>query len=258
MLTEQLQAIKAERDANQSGMLSRVPLYHQIYTALKDAILGGTVKFGDKMPTEHQLATVFDVSRITAKRSLDELAAENLIVRHQGKGSHVIHRWEPSPVKMPLIGLLENMSELFQHSSTSSISIEKVIPRADVRMELDLDGDEKAHKVVRVHCNEDNEPYVYYVSWTVGITKGFTKRSLLKNPRLEIIRQNGINLVRVKQTLSAEPANLKVAAALNVVPGASLLSLTRRSFDESGKVVDLLHGLYNPILFKYVMELSLE
>ena len=258
MLMEQLKALKVERDANTKGVLSRVPLYHQIYTALRDAIMNGTVAFGDKMPTEQELAAEFDVSRITAKRALDELAAENLIVRHRGKGSHVIHRWEPRPVKVPLIGLLENMSELFQHSKTKAISIEKTQPPAEVRIELDLEADEKVHKVVRVHCNEDGESYAYYVSWTIGITRGFTERNLKKHSRLEIIRQNGIKLVRVKQTLTAEPATLNVAAALDVVPGAPLLSLTRRSIDDSGKVVDFLHGLYNPKLFKYLMELSLE
>lgn len=258
MLIEQLKTLKVEWDANQSGVLSRIPLYHQIYTVLKDAILSGTITFGDKMPTEQQLVSAFDVSRITAKRALDELAAENLIVRHRGKGSHVTYRWEPSPVKGPLIGMLKNMTELFQHSSTKAISIEKTTPPAEVRIELGLEGDEKIHKVVRVHCNDDGEPYAYYVSWTVGVIKGFTERNLQKHSRLEIIGQNGIKLVQVKQTLSAEPATVRVAAALDVVPGAAMLSLTRRSFDESGRLVDLLQGLYNPKRFKYVIELSLE
>ena len=258
MLIQQLTALKLEWDANRSGVLSRIPLYHQIYTALKDAIMNGTITFGDKMPTEQQLVSVFDVSRITAKRALDELAAEHLIVRHRGKGSHVTYRWEPSPVKGPLIGMLENMSELFQHSTTKAISIEKTTPPADVRIELELEVDEKVHNVVRVHCNDDGKPYAYYVSWTLGITRGFTERNMQRHSRLEIIGQNGINLVQVKQTLSAEPATVRVAAALDVVPGAALLALTRRSFDESGRLVDLLHGLYNPKLFKYLIELSLE
>ena len=158
MLIDQLNTLKNDWDANQSsGVASRIPLYHQIYIALKDAIMNGTIAFGDKMPTEQQLVTVFDVSRITAKRALDELAAENLIVRHRGKGSHVTYRWEPSPVKGPLIGMLKNMSELFQHSSTKAISIEKTIPPAEIRIELGLEGGEKVHKVVRVHCDEDGD-----------------------------------------------------------------------------------------------------
>jgi GntR family transcriptional regulator len=154
--------------------------------------------------------------------------------------------------------MLKNMTELFQHSSTKAISIEKTIPPADIRIELDLEGGEKVHKVVRVHCDEDGEPYAYYVSWTVGIRKGFTERNMQEQSRLAIIVQNGLNLVQVKQTLGAEPATVRVAAALDIVPGTALLSLTRRSFDESGRLVDVLHGLYNPKRFKYLIELSLD
>ena len=91
-----------------------------------------------------------------------------------------------------------------------------------------------------------------------GRIHGETHAAQLAIRDLFNLAQNGINLVQVKQTLSAEPATVSVAAALDVVPGAALLSLTRRSFDESGQLVDVLHGLYNPKRFKYLIELSLE
>ena len=51
------------------------PLYFRLYSLLKNAILDGTVANGEQMPTEQQLAETFAVSRITAKRAMDELAA---------------------------------------------------------------------------------------------------------------------------------------------------------------------------------------
>ena len=61
------------------------PLYHQLYTLLKNSILSGTLQQGSQMPTEQQLADGFDISRITAKRAMDELAAEKLVERRRGK-----------------------------------------------------------------------------------------------------------------------------------------------------------------------------
>ena len=52
------------------------PLYYQLYRALKDAILSGAIAHGAQMPTEQQLADACGVSRITAKRAMDELAGE--------------------------------------------------------------------------------------------------------------------------------------------------------------------------------------
>ena len=51
------------------------PLYHQMFTLLRDRILSGDIPCGSRIPTEFDLAEAFGVSRITAKRALDELAA---------------------------------------------------------------------------------------------------------------------------------------------------------------------------------------
>ena len=75
------------------------PLYFQLYSLLKQAILNGTVACGTQMPTEQQLAEAFGVSRITAKRAMDELAAETLVERRRGKGTHVIYEYAPKPYR---------------------------------------------------------------------------------------------------------------------------------------------------------------
>lgn len=74
----------------QLSKASPTPLYHQLYTVLKTMVIDGTLELGARMPTEEQLAELFAVSRITAKRAMDELANENLVQRRRGKGTHVI------------------------------------------------------------------------------------------------------------------------------------------------------------------------
>ena len=257
-MSDILTSLKSEWDLSQRGSMSRVPLYHQLYSVLKASILDGTIPYDAQMPTEQQLASTFDVSRITAKRAMDELAAENLIARYRGKGSHVTYQYEPKPVQAPLVGMLENLIEMGKHSIVRVISIEKIVPPADIREVLGLSEDETVHKVVRVRSNEEGEPYAYYVSHTVGITKGFTKRIMERTPRLDVLKENGIELTKVEQTLSAENASLAIAEELGVEPGAALLSILRHSYDKNGKVVDVLDCLYNPKRFTYKMVLSLD
>jgi len=103
-MSDLLTSLKTNWDLAKGGTLSRVPLYHQLYSVLRDAILDGTISYNAKMPTEQQLAATFDVSRITAKRAMDELAAEGLVARFRGKGSHVIYQYTPEPVRAPLDG----------------------------------------------------------------------------------------------------------------------------------------------------------
>ncbi|MDR1030952.1 MAG: substrate-binding domain-containing protein [Treponema sp.] len=65
------------------------PYYKLIYDYLLEEISSGTLKFGDKLPSEKELCSTFGVSRITSKKALELLAEEGLISRLPGKGSFV-------------------------------------------------------------------------------------------------------------------------------------------------------------------------
>ena len=65
------------------------PLYHQIYLILRDRIRAGVLARNALLPGEQELGRLFNVSRITVKRALNELAADGLISRHRGRGSIV-------------------------------------------------------------------------------------------------------------------------------------------------------------------------
>lgn len=254
-----IELLLKERDRRSLPTEGPTPLYHQMYTLLRSAILDGSISHGTQMPTEQQLAEAFEVSRITAKRAMDELAAEGLVERRRGKGTHVIHKYKPKPVQAPLVGMLENLESMGRHTRIRVLDVGELIPPADVRAELGLGEKETAHRVIRVRSSEEeHQPFAFYTSWTTGIRKGFTAKVLEKTPRLEVIRKNGVKLEKVEQTLSAELASAEVARELDMRPGEPLLVLVRRSYDSKGQLVDILHGLYNPKRFQYRMSLSLN
>lgn len=252
-----LQSLKSEWAMGAESQ-SKEPLYHQLYLLLKASITNGTVEFGAQMPTEQQLSEAFGISRITVKRAMDDLAADDLIARRRGKGSHVTYQYQHEPVKAPLVGMLENLAEMSKHSKVRVISIENIVPPAPVRNELGMGAGDKALKIVRVRSNEDGSPYAYYVSWTKADEKGFTKKNVETKTRMAILKESGIRIGKVEQTLAAENADTMVAGQLEVPVHTALLSLTRQSFDEGGALVDILYGLYNPKLFTYKMVLGLD
>ena len=70
---------------NRSG----APIYDQIYSQIKDAILSGQVAEGEALPSIRALAKDLRISVITTKRAYDELEAEGFIYTLPGKGSFV-------------------------------------------------------------------------------------------------------------------------------------------------------------------------
>lgn len=71
------------------------PLYRQIKELMLDALARGEWKPGDAIPSEFELAARFQVSQGTMRKAIDELAAENLLVRRQGRGTFVATHTEP-------------------------------------------------------------------------------------------------------------------------------------------------------------------
>lgn len=65
------------------------PIYEQISTQIKNAILSGEVTTGQALPSIRSLASDLHVSVITTKRAYSDLEALGFIETRQGKGSFV-------------------------------------------------------------------------------------------------------------------------------------------------------------------------
>jgi len=65
------------------------PLYQQIQGLILKRLAKGTWRPGEMLPSETKLASLFGVSQGTVRTALNELAAQNLVVRQQGKGTFV-------------------------------------------------------------------------------------------------------------------------------------------------------------------------
>lgn len=100
-------------------------LYENIYNDLKTSIQNGTYKLNDKLPSEKELAQQYDVSTITAKKSLDLLKEEGYIERKPRKGSTVISLKEAQTQtdsgKITVGFLITNFSDFFGTQIVRSI-----------------------------------------------------------------------------------------------------------------------------------------
>lgn len=74
--------------------MKRDPLYLKIYNDLLAGIKNGTYALGSRLPSEKELSSDYDVSRITSKKALEMLAEQNMITRMPGKGSYVSYSGE--------------------------------------------------------------------------------------------------------------------------------------------------------------------
>src|SRR6478736_5443669 len=79
-------------ELGQVDKTSDTPAFKQIAAGLRDAIGGGRLAPGDKVPSESQLMEHFGVARMTVRQALSELRAEGLLVAEHGRGVFVRER----------------------------------------------------------------------------------------------------------------------------------------------------------------------
>jgi len=67
----------------------REPLFRQVYSALRQAILTGTFHAGDRLPSTRDLAEQLGISRTVIVLAYDQLLAEGFVVGRSGSGTYV-------------------------------------------------------------------------------------------------------------------------------------------------------------------------
>jgi GntR family transcriptional repressor for pyruvate dehydrogenase complex len=81
-----------------------------IQSQLEDMILEGSLKPGQKLPAERELAKQFAVSRPSLREAIQKLEAKNLVTRRQGGGTYVSEQILAG-LSDPLFALMANSNE---------------------------------------------------------------------------------------------------------------------------------------------------
>lgn len=241
---------QARLDAN-----NRVPLYHQIFLILRNRIYGGTLAPGDLVAGEQELGHEFGVSRITAKRALNELADAGLVIRERGRGTRVVKRPPPPAVTSSIEGWLENISLMGLATEARVLDFGYVPASEDIASALGLKQGMEVQRAVRVRLL-DGQPMSYLVTYVPSdIGRNFDADDLNAMPLLHLLERAGVNVASARQSISATMADPGVASALSIAPGAPLIEVRRVVRDAADRPVEYLRVLYRPDLYRFEMSM---
>lgn len=245
-----------ERSSVRLDPNARVPLYHQIFLILRNRIFGGEVRPGELVPGEQELAAEFNVSRITAKRALNELAGAGLVVRERGRGTRVTHRPKAPAVTSSIEGWLENISLMGIATEARVLDFGYLAASEDIAHALELDPGTDVQHAVRVR-SLDGEPMSYLVTYVpADIGRQYDREDLDTKPLLLLLELAGVKVASARQTISATLADSEVAGALSVHAGSPLIEVRRVVRDSSGRPVEYIRVLYRPDIYRFEMSMN--
>ncbi len=235
------------------------PLYQQIKTLILRSLQGGEWRPGEAIPSEIDLAARFKVSQGTVRKAVDELAAENLLVRRQGKGTFVAtHAEEQVQYRFlrlaadPVLGAPGSTHREF-------LDCRRMPAPLDVAGVLQLRQDDSVVEVRRV-LHFSGQPVVLDDIWLpASLFKGLTAERLseYRGPMYGLFESEfGVRMIRAEEKIRAVSADASEAALLKVLPGTPLLSVERLAYTYGDQPVELRRGLYRTDRHYYRNELS--
>jgi GntR family transcriptional regulator len=233
------------------------PLYRQIKDLLLQSLDRGEWKPGELIPSEIELATRFQVSQGTVRKAVDELAAENLLVRRQGKGTFVATHHEPRAQ----FRFLRVVPDAGEPASPQSRFLEcrRLRAPADIARHLDLrTGDAVVY--LRRLLSFGSDPIVLDEIWLPGaLFKGLTAERLAeyKGPLYGLFETEfGTRMIRAEEELRAVGADRQAAQLLGVAEESPLLLVERVSYSYGDRPVEVRRGLYVTEHYHYRNTLS--
>lgn len=233
------------------------PLYQQIKALITQSLQSGEWKPGELIPSEVELAGRFKVSQGTVRKAIDELAAENLVMRRQGKGTFVSTHHE-ARAHFRFLRLVPDEG-VPHYPESKFIEVKRVRAPADVARLMELKSGDAVIFIKRVQYF-DGVPTVLEELWLPGlIFKGLTAERLVeyKGPMYGLFETEfGTRMIRASEQIRAVCADAGAAHLLNIAAGTPLLSSERVSFTYGDKPVELRRGLYLTSRHHYQNELS--
>ncbi len=248
----------AERSA-EAGASSPTfsPLYQQIKALITQSLESGEWKPGEIIPSEVELAARYKVSQGTVRKAIDELAADNILVRRQGKGTFVATHAEDR-VQFRFLRLLPDNDVETPHDSRL-IDCRRLRAPAEIARQLDIKPADPVVLIRRV-LEFVGVPTVLDEIWLPGaMFRGLTLERLAehKGPLYALFETEfGTRMIRASEKIRAVAADASVAERLGVVEGFPLLSVDRVTYTYGDRPVEVRRGWYVTTQYFYQNDLS--
>lgn len=225
------------------------PLYHKIEQHLREELNTGRLKAGEMLPSEAQLSTQFNVSRITVRRALKELIQQGILYTLQGKGTFAAH----TPIRE--ISGFRSFSEDIQSKglrpSSRLLRLEHMSADEEVAAHLRIQPGEPVYLLQRVRLADD-QPVAFETAYLPARLFPGLERHDLSQSLYQVLReQYQVHPAWADAEIQATAADPEVAQALGMHAGEPVLTAHRLTYTESFEMVEYVVSVYSGSRFTF-------
>jgi DNA-binding GntR family transcriptional regulator len=232
---------------------SPIPLYFQISENLKQAIEDGTLKQGERLDNELDLTERLGVSRPTVRQAVQRLVEQGLVVRRRGLGTVVA---APRILRsVALTSLYDDLSANGRHPATTILAVREIEADDELASVLALPAGAAVLSVERLRLADGAPLAIMHNFLPAGLLKGRPEDILEKTGLYDLLRRQGVQLHAGEQVIGARHATAHETKLLQAPRTATVLTMTRTTFDATGRPVE--HGSHAYLADRYSFKMTL-
>jgi DNA-binding GntR family transcriptional regulator len=225
------------------------PKYIRIKQKLRDMIKD--MPEGSRIPSERDLVNRFDGSRMTIRKSIDELVKDRALYRINGSGTFVAKGGHRKYLNN-LVGFSKEVLEQGGVPTHKVIKLKNL--KADTKLAAKLEiavGDPVAF-VMRVHERDGDPVLLDYAYFNIKVTNKLTKKLCERSLYKYFEEKLGLKITTSIQEFFAEVVNEEIRKLLSIEPGTPIIKIENITFLDNGSVLEYTVGYRNPLKYRQI------
>ncbi|PSB55709.1 GntR family transcriptional regulator [Chamaesiphon polymorphus] len=214
-----------------------LPLHLTISEQLRDRILSGGYRSGDRLPSEHQLMAEFAVSRITARRAISNLTQQGLVTVKRGKGVFVATQQKVTySLSNPMVFLEADLDRQGVKVGIQTLVFEAVAVPSEVAAILKCSIVYLQKKILLFN----GIPGCVDVTYILPKLGAAYESELRQHMTFTTLERHGIEIDKIDATISCTQADYETSAQLEVTLGHPLIVYRHTAYNQDNCAI--VHG----------------
>jgi len=240
-----------------AGASLDIPLYKEVKRLMTDTVSSGDWVPGHAIPAEWALAERFQVAVGTVRKAVDELVAENILIRQQGRGTFVAaHNRER--LMFHFFHIVHRDGEK-QQPQVEMLSFRAAKADVDEAAQLNLEIGAAVFRIRNVLSIAKQPIIADAITIPQALFPKLTRERFRDRPNtIYHLYQTafGITVVRTAERLRATLADADSATVLGVAVNAPLLEIRRVAISFDNAPVEYRRSLVNTADYEYFSDLA--
>jgi GntR family transcriptional regulator, frlABCD operon transcriptional regulator len=235
---------------------SEKPLYFQLKQVLKEDILRGKYKPGEKLPPESEICKAYGVSRITSRRAITDLVQEGILYSMQGKGTFVKELKEKREL-ISVGGFSELTSASGKQPSSQILSSQVIQATEQLSEKFRISLGNPILKLHRLLFIEEALPFIIETSFFPLDQLPHLEKHIGASSTYQVLKEKyNIEFSRSEKTLEVVSASEYEANLFQCDLGFPLFSIEKLTYDLQSRPIHFSQSLYmtNRLVFNIDVE----